>query len=167
MKIIKNLLFITLTSAFLMSCGEKPETRKYSEYSEFSFNDVTTMYNLEGNHYYVQFYSETCPHCENTKSSLFDYLDKFKENKVSTKVYIFNAYSSGSDQGQAVRLNFKVKPDGASQESLIEEMNTNKPQTVGETYWFGIPCVYEISDGKYQSFLIGSESIKDLYSKLK
>lgn len=167
MKLFKNLLIISFTSFFLMSCGAKEETRKYEEYSEFSFNDVTKMYELEGEHYYVQFYSESCPHCENTKPYLFDYLDKLKSNQVSTKVYIFNAYSSGSDLGKAVRLNFKVTPENANQDELIEEMNETKPTTVGQTYWFGIPSLYEVTNGKYSNFYIGTESITNLYKTLK
>ena len=170
MKIFKKLFLIAFSSLFCASCGGEPvveETRKYEDYAEFSFSDVTKMYELEEEHYYVEFYSETCPHCENLKTSLFNYLDKFKKEEVATKVYIFDAHHAESDLGKAIRANFKTKPENYNKDTLLKEMKDNKPSTVGQTYWFAIPGLYEVTNGKYASYTSGTNDIANLYSSLK
>ena len=170
MNFLKNKLLIIFSSLLCFSCGENheiEETRKYDDYAEFSFSDVTTMYELEGDHYYIEFYSVTCPHCENLKTSLFNYLDKYKEEEVETKVYIFDAHHSESDVGKSVRNNFKVKPENFVRENLIVEMKENSVSSISDTYWFSIPSLYEIKNGEFVSLTLGSSDIAKKYSELK
>jgi len=170
MKIFNKLLLVIFSSLFCASCESNEninETRKYEDYAEFSFSDVNEMYNLEEEHYYIEFYSTTCPHCEKLKTSLFDYLDKYKEEKVTTKVYIFDAHSSESDFGKAIRSSFKTKQENYNREELLKEMEDAKPLKVSDTYWFAIPGLFEVTNGKYTSYTLGSESIASLYANLK
>jgi len=170
MKNFKKLILITFPFIFCASCGEEStieETRKYEDYAEFSFSDVTKMYELEEEHYYVEFYSETCPYCEKLKTSLFDYLDKFKKEEVTTKVYIFDARHAESDVGKAVRANFKSKPENYNKDVLLKEMKDNEVSTVNQTYWFSIPGLYEVTNGKYTSYTSGTNDIANIYSNLK
>ena len=82
MKLINKLFILPISLVCCFSCNpEVEETRKYEDYAEFSFSDVTKMYELEGDHYYIEYYSVTCPHCENLKTSLFNYLDAYKKAK--------------------------------------------------------------------------------------
>ena len=46
-------------------------------------------------------------------------------------------------------------------------MNTNKPSTVAETYWIEIPSLYEVIDGRFNSFNSGSDKLSNIYKNFK
>lgn len=171
---MKNLLksiLLTLALTTLSACSNnlmseetaQKEEVTYEDYKEFELSSLDEFYTMSNSSYYIYLYSDVCPHCEDIKSTVFTYLNRFKDGDVKTPLYIFNMHSLKSTEGIYNRSHFKSKDEnlGLTQEQLINEMKNNKPSLVSETYFIGTPSLYKIESRHYGSMYIGNSDVKN------
>ena len=149
-KKLANFIFLFL----LCSCGPSisdTNGRDYKDYEEFQISNIEDFYLQEEDEYLVEIYFPECPHCTNIKGNIFDYLDNYKNNKVSKKLYLFNIKSGSSEEGRTNREKFKKKPSNSFDENQAKiwlNQNLNeKPNKIEDTYFFYVPSLYQIKNG--------------------
>lgn len=158
---MKKLILLLTTVLFsLTGCGPtQEETRTYGEYQSNHLSSLNDFFTLNYDSYFIELYQVNCSHCEATKTTVFNYLDKQNEGSDKTPLFLFDL---NSGNGSANRNRFKEKPswyDGTNYDALVREMEENKPSTLNETYFIGTPTIYEIVDHKVSQVYIGSNEI--------
>lgn len=150
--------FLTLCSVSCSS-SESNDSRTYEEYKDFFIENVEDIYSQKEEKYYVEVFFETCPHCIKAKPHAFDYVDKYKNKEKEIKYYFFNIQSGSTFLGKDNRAKFKEKPKNYNKELLIAKNVEDKVGSVGETYFFGVPVLYEIINNKLNNEIIGDDNI--------
>ena len=166
----KNILeVVTLFSLSLLlsSCQSVPKNvdpldRKYEDYEEFKLKDLNSFYNVNAGHYFISLYSDTCPHCEKISGNIFSYMDAFINNERDVPLFHFNMYSKNSAQGKINRDAFKENINDLDSTKLQALNNSNKPNKLKDTYFIGVPSLYEINENKLLKMYLGENEIKTL-----
>jgi len=142
--------------AFLSSCkNETEETRTYSDYAIYKFDNLYEMYSKNDSKYGVYFYFEECKYCKGIMSDIFNYLDK----EEKTPFYLFDIKRKSTPEGTAYRDSFKDKLSD-DRNAMIEEMK-NTSSSVQDTYFFGTPSLYIIENGILTDCLVGDDEVKN------
>ena len=156
-------LFLIIVLFSLCACSSTNETRSYDEYQNNHLLSLDEFFKDDLNHYFVEIYRFDCSYCENVKTSVFNYLDRQNNGENLTPLFLFNMDEGGQS---ANRNRFKSKPEHANNDSLIREMETNKPNTLSETYFLGTPIIYEIVDEKVDQVYLGANEVNGLLNSL-
>lgn len=149
--------FATLTSC--TNHENDNETRSYADYPEFALPSIDEMYELKDVEYYVEYYFPECPHCQNIRSSIYNYMDKVKNGDENIPLYYFNIENGSTSNGSINRSKFKIKPNSYNRDVLVSQMIREKVSKVSDTYFFGTPSLYVIKNGVLADFYIGEVDI--------
>ncbi len=157
----KKLSLFLLPICLLTSCNNSSGVeRNYEDYSKYNLTSLDNFYTMESNEYYVYLYSDVCPHCKSIKNDVLYFFDyKETNNEPNINMYIYNMKSSSTEDGAINRSKFKNKGDSYNEETLINEMYTNKPTTTKETYFFGIPVLFKIKDNHFEGIYSGTNEV--------
>jgi thioredoxin-related protein len=166
----KALLIVPLFA--LISCGgnasdddnTNQETRTYEDYKEFIFDDIDDMYSFDGT-YGVYLYSNTCPHCAEIKTNVFNHLDKLKNGDDVLDIKMIDMVGTDSVVSSELKSKFKTKPADYTKDdvpNLINEMKNDKPKSVADTYFFYVPAVYVIEDNTFVNLFAGTSDTVSL-----
>lgn len=158
-----RILFLITTLFSLCACSSPNETRSYEEYQNNHLLSLDEFFKDDLNHYFVELYRFDCSYCENVKPSVFNYLDRKNSGEDLIPLFLFNMDEGGQS---ANRNKFKSKPEHASNDSLIREMETNKPNSLSQTYFLGTPTIYEIVDNKVNQVYLGANEVNGLLNSL-
>lgn len=79
-----NLIFIIILSLVLILCGCHIEHRDYKDIYKI---DVSDIYNMKEEKYYIFFYKDTCPYCDDVYEIVNEYLENNDLND-NTKLYV-------------------------------------------------------------------------------
>ncbi len=79
-------ILVTVTNTAVHLIGGK-YFKDYDDYEAYTIKYESLL--SKNGQYYVYFYSDTCTHCQDLKTDIFQYLDSEK-NKKGIRMYIFN-----------------------------------------------------------------------------
>ena len=107
-----------------------------------------------------------CPHCYETRTAIFDYLDEYKNGTKEIKLYLFNIENGTNPKGEENRKLFKQKPNNYDSEVLKNEMIRTKPTSLSDTYFIGAPSLYHINEGALINLEIGTQDVANYLNYL-
>lgn len=135
------------------------ETRDYSDYQDFYLDNLDNFYKQNEKEYLIEVYFSECPHCYETRTAIFDYLDEYKNGTKEIKLYLFNIENGTNPKGEENRELFKQKPNNYDSEVLKNEMIRTKPTNLSDTYFIGAPSLYHINEGALINLEIGTQDV--------
>ncbi len=137
------------------------DSRSYSDINGAILNNLEDFYTLDYKKYYIYLYFVTCPHCFKVKPSLLKYLTSLKNKEEP--IFVFNIYSSISEEGIEIRNKFKIPYDVNNVDDFknkyVKENIENKVNKLEDTYFKYVPVLFEISDNHYSACYIGEDEI--------
>ena len=157
--ILLPITFLLLTSCnneVCIDCKDYLNRQFLNYYQKYGINDITNFFNLDS-HYYIYLYSITCPHCENIKGCILDYIDLNK----SPPMYLLQ-----KDKIENIKSHFKELPpiEIEDKEPYINE-SLNKSD-LKDVYYFGTPSLFEIKNNSLISYYVGEASLITLFNSL-
>lgn len=162
-----------LTFAFLVTgCNSSSKdftdslNRSYDNYSEFYITDIKeSMYTQKEDKYIVYIFRRACSSCIDIKGALLDYLDSYKVNTLTYKLYLYE-WNLKSDIYAGDLQYFKGSlyyEETKEIERLI--LTTIGVSTTEETYIYGTPALYFVENNKLVKYIYSTNDIGEwLYS---
>ena len=102
---MKKLILLLTTVLFsLTGCGPtQEETRTYDEYQSNHLSSLDDFFTLNYDSYFIELYQVNCSHCEATKTTVFNYLDKQNDGSDKTPLFLFDL-NSGNGSANRNRM---------------------------------------------------------------
>jgi hypothetical protein len=148
------------TALFGCSNNESSDDRSYTDLTNNQLGTLDDFYTKSTDKYFVMIYMETCPHCENIKDVVFNYVASL-EGSNNPNIYLFDMGSRSTDIGLANRARFKSTDDltGSTTDEKVAQANTNmlaqNANTLANTYYFGVPGFYVVENNTFSKLIVG------------
>lgn len=159
---ILPLIFGSIVMLSVFGCSDN-EVSNGKSYEDLVDNQLTTLdnfYSEPESKYFVLLHFSTCPHCQNIKDTVFEYVDTIATEN-NPKIYFFNMGLPNTETGIANRSKFKSTSDltGSTANEKIAQANTNmkdgKVNSPANTYYFGVPALYVVENNTFSEFIVG------------